>query len=569
MAAATPPHGFGDDWEDDVGYASLDEFKGLVGFDHCRKKKGKKRPAEEKMPSRRAKVHILPRRRKVGWGANTAAEDASNLLFDGDDEDELAVADEREELSQQSSARSLNGRSTELVRGRVSVQSDQGEAGRDLKEVGKQAAPAVPAPVASGGVAWPEPGGSQSSQASVNCSQSLASGLPPEPVKEKSKSRKRGTSATAEGIKKVAAQSKGHGFADSLGPRPSHWGNGKCSRRVGNKRPRQGQRRGSVHTMQRLGSEKKLRGKGAGAGTGTVAVSKRFTVLPPTQREREVDSLGGKRISIGESFKPPTPSPPAAAAACTAGDDIVEPDTSNEGGAHPDGRPPPPAAAAASAAAYSTPQPKQGKGPHVATSPAAAATGLSWRRRGKNRKGLSGPLGQALQRVRARVEGDAAKMQSGEFLLRHSMKDHGDPRWRCKVAVDLEIQQAGTMSSWPSPAGRGKTREEFVVVLCTVINVSEVRDGSGTGTGDLELLQGKQVDLMMKPQAHLPLRMQDGIHLRVYDPFTMFCPNEGMQQQPHELESAAPNGRPVLLCTHIAEVCAESRQVYALSGHAP
>ncbi|CAM9745907.1 unnamed protein product, partial [Laminaria digitata] len=93
------------------------------------------------------------------------------------------------------------------------------------------------------------------------------------------------------------------------------------------------------------------------------------------------------------------------------------------------------------------------------------ATGSASVRRKRGGGAGNGPLGRLLQQVRARVDGDEARLLSGEFPFRNaptpktnthpdsrhthpggaaggSGRDHGDPRTRCSVALDVSLMPA-------------------------------------------------------------------------------------------------------------------------------
>eukprot|EP00904_Undaria_pinnatifida_P000872 jgi/Undpi1/10786/HiC_scaffold_29.g13234.m1 len=127
-------------------------------------------------------------------------------------------------------------------------------------------------------------------------------------------------------------------------------------------------------------------------------------------------------------------------------------------------------------AAFSTPLRDGGAG-WVPPS-GSSATGSASVRRKRGGGAGNGPLGRLLQQVRARFDGDEARLLSGEFPFRHAPKsanpegkplhsggasgrDHGDPRTRCSVALDVSVM--------PSVPGQGTAS-----------------DGAGGGAGEQE-----------------------------------------------------------------------------------
>ncbi|CAM9646152.1 unnamed protein product, partial [Discosporangium mesarthrocarpum] len=69
----------------------------------------------------------------------------------------------------------------------------------------------------------------------------------------------------------------------------------------------------------------------------------------------------------------------------------------------------------------------------------------TWRRRG----GSGGAIAQLLQQVRGRFDSVETRLLSGEFPFRQASagagpcRDHGDPRSRCHVALDLTVTRQG------------------------------------------------------------------------------------------------------------------------------
>ncbi|CAM9407207.1 unnamed protein product, partial [Phaeothamnion confervicola] len=120
-------------------------------------------------------------------------------------------------------------------------------------------------------------------------------------------------------------------------------------------------------------------------------------------------------------------------------------------------------------------------------------------RGGSSSRGSGGPLWRMLQRSRSRWDGDAACFLSGEFPFRAGSRNHGDPRMRCKVALDLTLAAfdglaAGGTGDGVAPppvvsavaaavAGAAPKDPSFVQCLCFVHRAAALNPLSGGFAG--------------------------------------------------------------------------------------
>ncbi|CAM9374407.1 unnamed protein product [Ectocarpus sp. 4 AP-2014] len=196
--------------------------------------------------------------------------------------------------------------------------------------------------------------------------------------------------------------------------------------------------------------------------------------------------------SFGRSA--PTPSSAAAAAAATTSASTTgvkwRPSFGSAGGARGGGQSPAAGAMHAPRSAFSTPardrdRDRDGVAMPPSGSLGTGATGSASARRRKGSGAGNGPLGRLLQQVRARCDGDEARLLSGEFPFRQpssaskattsgnknshlddvrvggggsggkSRRDHGDPRTRCSVALDATVILPAATPRGPSVGFEG------------------------------------------------------------------------------------------------------------------
>ncbi|CAN0053157.1 unnamed protein product [Ectocarpus fasciculatus] len=175
--------------------------------------------------------------------------------------------------------------------------------------------------------------------------------------------------------------------------------------------------------------------------------------------------------SFGRSGPTTSSSAAAAAAAAAAASASTtggkwRPSFGSAGGARGGGQSPAAGAMHAPRAAFSTPardRDRDGAAMPPSGSVGTGATGSASARRRKGSGAGNGPLGRLMQQVRARCDGDEARLLSGEFPFRQpslaskatisgnnnghldggsggkSRRDHGDPRTRCSVALDATV----------------------------------------------------------------------------------------------------------------------------------
>lgn len=175
--------------------------------------------------------------------------------------------------------------------------------------------------------------------------------------------------------------------------------------------------------------------------------------------------------------------------------------------------------------------------------------------------------------MRARFDGDEARLLSGEFPFRHAPKsanpegkplhsggasgrDHGDPRTRCSVALDVSVMPSvpgqGTASDGAGGGAgeQGRGGSGLVRFLCFVHRVTDVSSGHGR-RGDARMVaatlferlrgvEGVCVDALFKQDTRRAVDLCPGSQLRIYDPC---CVWDG--------ESA--EGRALLMCTQLCE----------------
>ena len=187
--------------------------------------------------------------------------------------------------------------------------------------------------------------------------------------------------------------------------------------------------------------------------------------------------------------------------------------------------------------------------------------------------------------VRARFDGDEARLLSGEFPFRstptaktntnadsrkhpHSSgaggaggRDHGDPRTRCSVALDVslmpDVPREGTDGQRLGGGGNGDLGRGgggLVRFSCFVHRVSDVSSGSsgsresraadarvvGTTLERLRPVQGVCVDALFKHDTRRAVDLCPGSQLRIYDPCCVW-------------NDASAGGRALLVCTQLCE----------------
>lgn len=189
--------------------------------------------------------------------------------------------------------------------------------------------------------------------------------------------------------------------------------------------------------------------------------------------------------------------------------------------------------------------------------------------------------------MRARFDGDEARLLSGEFPFRNaptpktnthpdtskhphsggaagsSGRDHGDPRTRCSVALDVTLvpaaprQGAGGDGASLGGGGNGDLGRGgggLVRFLCFVHRVSDVSSGSSGSresraedarvvVATLERLrpvEGVCVDALFKQDTRRAVDLCPGSQLRIYDPCCVW-------------DDASAEGRALLMCTQLCE----------------
>ncbi|CAM9139086.1 unnamed protein product, partial [Ectocarpus sp. 12 AP-2014] len=186
----------------------------------------------------------------------------------------------------------------------------------------------------------------------------------------------------------------------------------------------------------------------------------------------------------------PTSSSAAAATSASTTGGKWRPSFGSAGGARSGGQSPTAGAMHAPRAAFSTPardrdRDRDGVAMPPSGSLGTKATGSASARRRKGSGAGNGPLGRLLQQVRARCDGDEARLLSGEFPFRQpssaskattggnnnshfddvgvggggstakSRRDHGDPRTRCSVALDATVMLPAATPRGPSVGFEG------------------------------------------------------------------------------------------------------------------
>ncbi|CAM9485279.1 unnamed protein product [Scytosiphon promiscuus] len=315
-------------------------------------------------------------------------------------------------------------------------------------------------------------------------------------------------------------------------------------------------------------------------------------------------------------------------------------------------------------AAFSTPSRDRdrerdgdGTGMPPSASSAFGALGSASARRRRGAGAGNGPLGRLLQQVRTRCDGDEARLLSGEFPFRQAAaaaaaaamptptangdgtggtpdgsgsggvgsenprgavgsgsgrkprRDHGDPRTRCAVAVDVTllvlpatVAASGLPDGWTAGVGAGLwsgTSEGtgagqggggvagagLVRFSCLVHRVLDVSSSSGSGSGGngsgrksssrtspsnrrassggpsqadsedvavslgrLRPLAGVRVDALFKQDTRRALDLCPGSQLRIYDPSCVW----------HDAETGegvegGEGGEALLMCTQLCE----------------
>lgn len=190
-------------------------------------------------------------------------------------------------------------------------------------------------------------------------------------------------------------------------------------------------------------------------------------------------------------------------------------------------------------------------------------------------------------KVRARFDGDEARLLSGEFPFRPIpvttttaapdgrpsgrgigggvyRKDHGDPRTRCGVALDVTIQpvdprsrgtdrKAGVGSESDRDLQQGVGSGGLVRLSCFVHNVVNLVAGvADKGNGEiafkrLRTLEGLRVDALFKHDTRRALDLCAGSQLRMYDPSCVW-------QHVEEEEDGVPGvAAALLMCTQLCE----------------
>lgn len=180
--------------------------------------------------------------------------------------------------------------------------------------------------------------------------------------------------------------------------------------------------------------------------------------------------------------------------------------------------------------------------------------------------------------VRVRFDGDEARLLSGEFPFRQTpapsggntardgdlgsdrggcvaigRRDHGDPRTRCRVALDVTVLPAGgKQQEAPGAAASGEDssfdRMSGSVRLscfpCFVHGVVDVSIGPSGSTNEkavdrLRVLEGTRVDALFNQNTRRALDLCPGSQLRIYDPC---C-----------ISHSEVEGGSLLMCTQLCE----------------
>lgn len=186
--------------------------------------------------------------------------------------------------------------------------------------------------------------------------------------------------------------------------------------------------------------------------------------------------------------------------------------------------------------------------------------------------------------VRARFDGDEARLLSGEFPFRQmpapsggnaaregetgsdrgggaaiGRRDHGDPRTRCRVALDVTVLAAsGKRRDAPDAAAFGGNAScdrisgsvRLARFPCFVHGVVDVSISPSGGTSEkaaadagfvarLRALEGTRVDALFKHDTRRALDLCPGSQLRIYDPC---C-----------ISHSEAEGGSLLMCTQLCE----------------
>lgn len=168
--------------------------------------------------------------------------------------------------------------------------------------------------------------------------------------------------------------------------------------------------------------------------------------------------------------------------------------------------------------------------------------------------------------MRARFDGDEARLLSGEFPFRQALlrttasragavpdeaskrrdganvisrRDHGDPRTRCKVALDVTVLQRSNRTGSLDIKGQGiRSACEDIIdhdeaiggLVCfscfvhQIVDLTKEVDGpqsvgrAAKAFRHVQLLEGRTVDAIFKVDTWRALDIAPGSQLRVYDP---------------------------------------------------
>eukprot|EP00752_Nemacystus_decipiens_P005489 g4969.t1 len=311
----------------------------------------------------------------------------------------------------------------------------------------------------------------------------------------------------------------------------------------------------------------------------------------------------------------------AAAASATAGGKW-RPSFGSSGGG---GRSSPAGAMHAPRTAFSTPSRDQdGAVMPLSGSMGAGTMGSASSRRRRGSGAGNGPLGRLLQQVRARCDGDEARLLSGEFPFRQastpragntggrdpdgsdnpagggggsggkSRRDHGDPRTRCGVALDVTVLRPapsqGAASVDPGAGlaggggggggernngcGQGGGLVWFSCLVHRVLDVASGPGGSNVGRsnpgdgrsegaaaarfGRLRPLEGVRVDALFKQDTRRAVDVCPGSQLRIYDPCCAWHDGLGETVVGEDIGGGGGGGgggrrRALLMCTQLCE----------------
>ena len=210
--------------------------------------------------------------------------------------------------------------------------------------------------------------------------------------------------------------------------------------------------------------------------------------------------------------------------------------------------------------------------------------------------------------VRARCDGDEARLLSGEFPFRQastpkagnnggdpegnenpsggggsgggsggrSRRDHGDPRTRCSVALDVTVLRPALRQGASGGGGGGERISSFgqggglVWFSCLVHRVLDVSSGSSSSIGRsspggsrsegpatarlgrLRLLEGVRVDALFKQDTRRAVDVCPGSQLRIYDP--CYAWHDGLAEAVGGGDAGrGGGGGALLMCTQLCE----------------